>query len=42
MRMDYHPFNAGHGGVTGLQQRELAIIKDNNFHYHINKWNPND
>ncbi len=42
IRMDYHTFREGHGGVSGLQQRELAIIRDSNFHYHINKWNPND
>ena len=42
VRMDYHRFNAGHGGVSGLQQRELAVFRDNDFHFHVNKWNPND
>jgi len=38
VRMDYHRFNSGHGGSTGLKGNEISVIKDNNFHYHVNKW----
>jgi RHS repeat-associated protein len=39
VRMDYHVFNAGHGGATGLKPNELAVIRDGSFHFHVNKWN---
>ncbi len=38
VRMDYHEFNAGHGGATGLKGNEISVIRDGNFHYHVNKW----
>jgi RHS repeat-associated protein len=38
-RMDYHRFNPGHGGATGLQSSELAVLKSGNYHMHVYKWN---
>ncbi|MEJ2743803.1 MAG: hypothetical protein P8176_15365 [Gammaproteobacteria bacterium] len=38
VRMDYHRFNPGHGGSSGLKNYELSIWRDGNFHYHVRKW----
>ena len=38
VRIDYHKFASNHGGETGLKGNEISVIKDNNFHYHVNKW----
>ncbi|MTW09195.1 hypothetical protein GM658_01145 [Pseudoduganella eburnea] len=39
VRMDYHPFNAGHGGAAGVQTGEIAVWRDGSFHYHVRRWN---
>jgi hypothetical protein len=36
--MDYHPFNAGHGGAAGLKANELSVWRDDPFHYHVIRW----
>lgn len=39
IRMDYHPFNAGHGGASGVKGGEISVWRDDPFHYHIRNWN---
>ena len=34
--MDYHRFNQEYGGATGIKNGEIAVLKDDNFHYHVN------
>jgi hypothetical protein len=38
LRMDYHAFRPGHGGSSGLQKDELAILKENRYHMHVYRW----
>lgn len=38
IRMDYHRYNSGHGGATGLKSDEIAVWRDGDFHYHVRKW----
>jgi RHS repeat-associated protein len=38
VRMDYHTFNTGHGGASGVKLNEISVIRDGNFHYHVLKW----
>jgi hypothetical protein len=38
LRMDYHPFDDGHGGVGGLKTGELTILHDGPYHMHVYGW----
>lgn len=38
MRMDYHSWNEGHGGVNKRQKGEISAWRDGNYHYHVSKW----
>jgi RHS repeat-associated protein len=38
IRMDYHKYNSGHGGTSGLKADEIAVWRDGDFHYHVRKW----
>ena len=38
IRMDYHRYNPGHGGASGLKPDEIAVWRDGDFHYHVRKW----
>jgi len=35
MRMDYHPFNEGHGGPSGVQPGEIAVLREEPWHMHV-------
>jgi RHS repeat-associated protein len=38
-RMDYHPFNSGHGGSLGIKGHEIAVWQRNPYHFHVYNWN---
>ncbi|WP_159675658.1 hypothetical protein, partial [Andreprevotia sp. IGB-42] len=39
VRMDYHSWAPGHGGISGLQGGEMVNWVDGSFHYHVRFWN---